>query len=435
MAKKDFKIGIHTLGCKVSQYESAAIKEKLENCGYSVCDEIGGCDVVIVNTCTVTAEADRKCASFIRRAAKSGAKVIVCGCYSQIHGDKIEKNGVVYYSGTAGKMNIVDVVEAIYYNNSIPESKVISPDAYGFEDMKITEFDRTRAYIKIEDGCDSHCSYCIIPKARGPVRSKPMADVIEEAEYLVSNGCKEIVLTGIEVDAWGKDTGEGNLTDLLEKVNDIEGDFRIRLGSLDPFFITEDFAMRASKLDKLAPHFHLSVQSASSAVLRLMKRRYNAEKLNRAVELLKKHVDGVMFTCDIIVGFPGETEADFRETCDFAQRVGFINMHVFPYSERPGTVAAGLNGSVPVSERKNRVRILSDIRDAVKHSVVSDKISKSNSHRVLVETKADNGYFAHGDDFVEYLILADSLEIGSFVDVTVTEVKNGCCFCVLSDKT
>lgn len=435
MDKKEFKVGIHTLGCKVSQYESAAIKEKLQERGYSVCADVSGCDVIVVNTCTVTAEADRKCASFIRRAAKNGAKVIVCGCYSQINGDNIEKSGVVYFCGTAGKMSVVDAVDAIYGETLIPVSEILAPDAFGFENMNITEFDRTRAYIKIEDGCDSHCSYCIIPSARGRVRSKSMADVIKEAEYLVNNGCKEIVLTGIEVDAWGKDFDEGNLTDLLEKVNDIEGDFRIRLGSLDPFFITEDFAVRASRLKKLAPHFHLSVQSASSSVLRLMKRRYNAEKLNRAVELLKKYIDGVMFTCDIIVGFPGETEEDFVDTCEFCERVGFINMHVFPYSERPGTVAAELSNSVPVNERKNRVHILSEIRERIKEKAVSEKIAQKAIHRVLVETKSDRGYFAHGDDFVEYLILADGLEIGSFVDVVVNSVENGCCICTLCEKT
>ncbi|MBR2453414.1 MAG: tRNA (N(6)-L-threonylcarbamoyladenosine(37)-C(2))-methylthiotransferase MtaB [Clostridia bacterium] len=435
MDKREFKVGIHTLGCKVSQYESAAIKEKLEERGYSVCAEISGCDVIIINTCTVTVEADRKCASFIRRAAKAGAKVIVCGCYSQINGENIEKSGVVYFCGTAGKMSAVDAVDAIYNEAALPSSKIEAPDAYGFEDMKITEFDRTRAYIKIEDGCDSHCSYCIIPKARGRVRSKHTADVLKEAEYLVENGCKEIVLTGIEVDAWGKDLDEGNLTDLLESVDAIEGDFRIRLGSLDPFFITEDFAIRASRLKKLAPHFHLSVQSASSSVLRLMKRRYNAEKLNCAVELLKKHIDGVMFTCDIIVGFPGETEDDLLQTCEFCERVGFINMHVFPYSERPGTVASTLSGSVPVFERKSRVRRLTEIRDRVKNEAVSQKISKNKTHRVLVETKTDEGYFAHGGDFVEFLISADELDIGTFVNVSVDRVENGCCFCSLCDKS
>ena len=243
-------ICIHTLGCKVSQYESAAIKEELIRRGYNFTSNIDNCDICILNTCTVTAEADRKCASTIRRAASHGAKVIVCGCYSQTHGLNIERSGVVYIIGTANKMSCVDAVESIA-ENSLPQySEVIAPDALGFEDMRITEFDRTRAYIKVEDGCDSKCSYCIIPKARGRVRSKPLDDVIDEARYLVSNGCKEIVITGIEVDAWGKDLGELRLTDMLEAVNRIEGDFRIRIGSLDPFFITEDFARRVQMLKR-----------------------------------------------------------------------------------------------------------------------------------------------------------------------------------------
>lgn len=418
-------VSIHTLGCKVSQYESAAIKEELVRRGYTVTSDIDNCNICILNTCTVTAEADRKCASTIRRAASHGAKVIVCGCYSQVHGLDIEKSGVVYIIGTANKMSCVEAVESIA-SSLLPEySDVSAPDSCGFEDMRITEFDRTRAYVKVEDGCDSKCSYCIIPTARGRVRSKPLEEVISEVRNLVENGCKEVVITGIEVDAWGKDLGNLRLTDLLEAVNEIDGDFRIRIGSLDPFFITEDFARRVGALDKLTPHFHISVQSASSSVLAAMKRRYNGDKLREAFKLLRKYISNVAFTCDIIVGFPGETEEDFLETCDFAREASFISMHIFPYSERPGTVAASLSPKIPKAERKARAKRLSAIRDEVAAKAVKDLCPIGSTRRVLIETKNDDGsYTAHGADFVEYNVVGEGLSVGEFAIVCIVRVEN-----------
>ncbi len=428
MNKKSI-ISIHTLGCKVSQYESAAIKEELVRRGYTVTSDIDNCDICILNTCTVTAEADRKCASTIRRAAARGANVIVCGCYSQVHGFDIEKSGVVYIIGTANKMSCVEAVESLS-SSSLPEySEICAPDVLGFEDMRITEFDRTRAYVKVEDGCDSKCSYCIIPKARGRVRSKPLDDVLNEVKHLVSNGCKEVVITGIEVDAWGKDLSEQRLTDMLEAVNSIEGDFRIRIGSLDPYFVNEDFARRVSALDKLTPHFHLSVQSASSAVLAAMKRRYNGKKLRECVRLLRKYIPNVAFTCDVIVGFPGETEEDFLETCSFAKETGFINMHIFPYSERPGTVAASLSPKIPKSERKARAHRLAVIRDETANITVNALCPPASIHRVLVENDNGDGSFsAHGADFVEFKVIGNGLIKGEFANVRVMSVEKAVCY-------
>lgn len=422
-------VSIHTLGCKVSQYESAVVKEELVRRGYTVTSDLDNCDICILNTCTVTAEADRKCASTIRRAASHGAKVIVCGCYSQVHGLDIENTGVVYIIGTANKMSCVDAVEALA-SSSLPEyGAVCAPDALGFEDMRITEFDRTRAYVKVEDGCDSKCSYCIIPRARGRVRSKPLDAVIDEVRYLVCRGCKEVVITGIEVDAWGRDLGELRLTDLLEAVNAIEGDFRIRIGSIDPFFVNEDFARRASALEKLTPHFHLSVQSASSAVLAAMRRRYNGEKLRECVGLLRKYIPNVAFTCDIIVGFPGETEEDFLCTCDFATETGFINMHIFPYSERPDTVAASLPNKIPKAERKARAHRLAEIRDKVSCAAVNELCPPGSIHRVLVENENPDGSFsAHAADFVEFNVVGNGLQKGEFALVRALEVKNAVCY-------
>jgi len=436
MTKKDFKIGIYTLGCKVSQYESAAIKEELGRRGFSVNNQLKGNDVNIINTCTVTGEADRKCGNIIRRAAGSGAKVMVIGCYSQISPKALEAiPGVVYVAGTANKLNCIEEVEKLYNNETLSSPEYCAPDVNGFEDMHISEFDRTRAYIKIQDGCESKCSYCIIPQARGTVRSKKKNDILKEILGLVENGCNEVVLTGIEVDAWGRDLGNERLIDLLEYVDRIPGDFRIRLGSLDPYYISEDFAKRISELSKFAPHLHLSVQSGSSDVLAAMRRRYNADKVINAVDLLRRYIPRICFTCDVIVGFPGETEEDFNDTCKLSEYVRFINMHIFPYSERPGTDAASLPDKVPQSVKKKRAAKLAALRDVIKHKEISDICANAPIKRVLIENTCDGGYTAHSEEFLEFMINAEKLAKGEFIDVKVLEVKNGVCYAIPLNMT
>ncbi|MGN1473050.1 MAG: tRNA (N(6)-L-threonylcarbamoyladenosine(37)-C(2))-methylthiotransferase MtaB [Eubacteriales bacterium] len=423
------KIGIHTLGCKVSQYESAAIKEELERRGYTVTDSFTGCDIQIINTCTVTAEADRKCCSAVRRAARSGAKTLVIGCMTEIDSHDLETlDNVIYVSGTAKKMKTVEIVDRIAASLPISGPACAPADKEIFEAMSISSFDRTRAYIKVEDGCESHCSYCIIPKARGKIRSKTKEDTLEEAGRLIRGGCHEIVLTGIEVDAWGRDLGVERLPDLIEAVNALPGDFRIRLGSLDPVIVDEAFCATLSTCEKLAPHFHLSVQSGSSRTLARMRRRYNADQIYRAVSLLRAAIPGVCFTCDIIVGFPGESEEDFLETCRLAEAIGFLHMHIFPYSKRPGTPAAEMPDQISASERKRRAALLAEIAEKKKHETVLEALSGFPVCRVLTETKEETFITAHDGHFIEFRIFDCYAERGEFVDVRPFAVECGICF-------
>ncbi len=422
MTKQDFTVGVKTLGCKVSRYESSAIAEELKNRGFSVKEDLAGCRLAIINTCTVTAEADRKCLQTVRRAAREGAAVIVTGCLSQLSPEKIRAiPGVVYVCGTAGKMSCVDAAEAVF-RGELPALPLSSPDRY--EPMTIRSFSRTRAYIKIEDGCDSRCSYCIIPRARGPVRSRPAKDVLEEVSRIAAGGCREIVLTGIEVDAWGRDFGR-RLIDLLEEIDRLEGNFRIRMGSLDPSVLTSDFVFRLARLKKIAPHFHLSLQSGSTAVLNRMKRKYNAEMALRGIALLREAIPGVRFTADLIVGFPGESEEDFEETCRFVKRIGFLFLHIFPYSPRPGTPAAGYPDQVPQEEKRRRAARLAAVRDESRARELKEIAAAKPVCPVLIEQKKGGLWLGHSAEFAEFAVKAASLTRGSEVPIRISGIENG----------
>lgn len=312
-----------TLGCKVNQYESQAIAEEFEKNGFIIGRFSEKCGIYIINTCTVTAESDRKTRQMIRRAARHNPKayVLVAGCYSQLNPGKTAGiDGVDFICGNSNKMRLVDAALGLIASgekNGAADIKVDDIMSAPLERMCIHSSERTRAYVKIEDGCDNRCSYCIVPQARGHVRSKPAEDVVEEVKGLVAAGYYEIVLTGIETACWGRDLGDENLADLLEKVDAIEGIGRIRLGSLDPSLMKPEFVDRIAKLSHLAPNFHLSMQSGSSRVLAAMRRRYNAETAESNIAYIREKIPGVTFTADIIVGFPGETEEMFMETVDF----------------------------------------------------------------------------------------------------------------------
>ena len=311
-----YKISAYTLGCKVSQYESEAILEEAERRGFEVVNDGEVADVYVVNTCTVTAEGDRKCRQLIRRIAKNApnAKILVCGCYSQVAPEEIAKIECVdYVSGTLDKLKIVDRAISLLGGEEIPRVEVSSLDGAEFEKMQIKRAPRTRAYVKIEDGCENRCAYCKIPEARGKVRSKSIADTIAEITELAKGGVKEVVLTGIETASFGVDSGE-SLFDLLAEADKVEGIERIRLGSLEPTLMKPAFVEKIATLKKLTPHFHLSMQSGCSKTLAAMKRKYNAEMALRNIEALRAAIDGVQFTTDFIVGFPGESDEDFETT-------------------------------------------------------------------------------------------------------------------------
>ena len=396
-------VGIYTLGCKVNQYESEAIAEGLISRGFSVIPFSQVCDAYIINTCTVTAESDRKARQLIRRAIKTNpaAYILVTGCMAEVFSDKLTKiEGIDYICGNGRKLQILEALDALFAQgckNTAPQVEITPLDE--FEQMQIAKFDRTRAYIKIEDGCENRCTYCIIPEARGKVRSKSPQDVLEEVRTLTDGGCREVVLTGIETASYGRDFDSYRLADLLEDVDSIPNIGRVRLGSLDPSLMKQDFVNRIAKLKSLTPHFHLSMQSGSDKILALMKRKYNRKMALDGMERLRTAMPGVQFTTDIIVGFPGETEEDFALTVDFIKQAKFLMIHVFPYSERRGTVAATLPGRVPEEIRHQRVRELSTIQAQIQREILDSYNNMTVD--VLFETYTNGTAIGHTDTFIE----------------------------------
>ena len=404
--------GIFTLGCKVNQYESEAISELLEARGLTAAHGDDVCDLYIINTCTVTAESDRKARQTIRRAVSKNpdAYILVTGCLAETDAESIKKIlGVDYVCGNADKTKIADAALALLESgrkNTETVSEVIDINSAPFLPMSITKFDRTRAYIKIEDGCESHCTYCIIPKARGKIRSKPFDDVINEVKKLTEGGCREIVLTGIETGSYGRDIGS-SLAELLEEIDKIEGIGRIRLGSLDPSIMKPDFVKRIAAIKSLAHHFHISMQSGSNSVLRLMKRKYNAEMALASINALREAMPDVCFTTDIIVGFPSESEENFSETIEFAKKARFLMMHVFPYSKRSGTPAAEMKEQIDGSVKKSRVAELSALGKFIRKELLDKAVTETETAEVLFEDYENGFAYGHTDNFMEVRVKAD----------------------------
>lgn len=403
-------VGILTLGCKVNQYESEAIAERLSALGFEINPSTEECDAYIINTCTVTAESDRKARQFIRRAINKNpnAYILVTGCLAQVDPENISAiAGVDYVCGNTDKLIIADALNSLFdkgEKNAKTEIFVRDIDSAGFEKMEIKHFDRTRAYIKIEDGCESKCTYCIIPYARGKIRSKAPEEVIGEVAHFVKNGCREVVLTGIETASYGKDLDGYTFADLLCDIEKIEGDFTVRLGSLDPSCLTEKFVEKIKNLKKLAPHFHISMQSGSSKTLRNMKRKYNADQALANMERLRKAMPSVRYTTDIIVGFPGETDEDFNETLEFAKRANFLMIHVFPYSARKGTPAAKMGGQIPQELKKQRSAKLISLEKGIRAAEFDRILAKNETHTVLFESFEKGKAYGHTPDFLEICV-------------------------------
>ena len=425
---------IYTLGCKVNQYESEAIAEALEENGIKILSSSEICDAYIINTCTVTAESDRKARQFIRRAISKNpnAYIAVTGCFAQTSHEEIAKiNGVDLICGNTDKLEVAKYI-IDFFNSSIKKSNptVLVKDIQNaqFEDMSIHKFERTRAYVKIEDGCENRCAYCIIPSARGKVRSKDPNKLIAEVEALVKNGCKEVVLTGIETASYGKDLEGITLADILCKVDKIKGLERIRLGSLDPSLIKPEFVEKISKLTSLAPHFHLSLQSGSSRILALMRRKYNAEMAMNAIRLLKNSIPNVSFTTDVIVGFPQETEADLLETADFIRKAEFLTVHLFSYSSRKGTEASKMKGQLNSEEKNRRLHILEKTAKETKKDFISKQISNCPIKKVLFETFDGISAHGHTDNFIEVSVKSEKDLRGLILPVKIENTDGDICF-------
>ena len=386
------KVAIYTLGCKVNQYETAAMEQELLRRGHSLTAFEDAADAYIINTCTVTAVSDKKSRQMIRRAKKQSpdAVVAVCGCYAQTHTGEVETLKADVISGTGNRMAFLDLVE-----QAVAEREpILAVDDAG----KRREFEvlpaggmatRTRAMLKVEDGCANFCSYCIIPYARGPIRSLPLSVAAEQTRKLRQEGYGELVMTGIEISSWGRDLKDGStLIDLLETVCREAGELRVRLGSLEPRTITEAFCRRASRLPNLCPHFHLSMQSGCDATLRRMNRQYDTARYGESVRLLRQFFDRPAITTDLIVGFPEETEEEFEQTLSFVRACGFAEMHIFPYSIRPGTPAAGLT-QVPAAIKDRRAERAAAVAEELRRRYLEGCVGRV--YPVLYEQTGEDG--------------------------------------------
>lgn len=426
-------VGIYTLGCKVNQYESEAIAEVLAKEGFEISVPSKMCDAYLINTCTVTAESDRKARQFIRRAIAKNpdAVVVVTGCLAQTSAEMIAAiDGVDAVVGNTKKLFAAEELCRLIRDGKTktPTISVDPIEDAGFEPMQICSFERTRAYVKIEDGCESRCTYCIIPSARGSIRSKSPEDVLAEVRTLTEHGCREIVLTGIETASYGKDLGNTDLASLLEQIDTIEGIGRIRLGSLDPSLIRPEFVKRIAPLRSLAPHFHLSLQSGSSRVLAAMKRKYNAEQAMRAIELLREAIPHVKFTTDVIVGFPGETEEDFYETANFLRNARFLMVHIFPYSKRKGTPAAIMPNQLPDEVKRRRLHALEAIAEETRKAILSEAVATNPDTEVLFETYENGCAYGHTADFLEIAIPSERPLHGEIHAVHLKTTDGMLCF-------
>ena len=378
------KVAFVSLGCKVNQYETNAMSQEFIEAGYEVVDFNDIADIYIVNTCTVTNIADRKSRQMLRRVKDNNkdAILVASGCYAQVGKQELEKiEEIDLIIGNNEKKDIVRIIENYQsaklqqLNNAIISDVMMQKEYVEFGTTTYTE--KTRAVVKIQDGCDRFCSYCIIPYARGRVRSRKLENVINEVEQIVEKGIKEVVITGIHIASYGKDFKENiGLIDLLEKLNQIKGLQRIRLGSIEPTIITEGFVDRLSKLEKICDHFHLSLQSGCDETLKRMNRRYTTSEFEIVTELLRNKFPNASLTTDIIVGFPGETEAEFEQTYEFLNKIAFYKMHVFKYSQRKGTKAAVMPNQIDGSIKEQRSRRLIELSDKNEQKYNSGYIGK-----------------------------------------------------------
>lgn len=411
------KVAIHSLGCKVNSYEAESMEIMLRDEGYEIVpfSEDVQADIYIINTCSVTNIADRKSRQMLHKAKKMNpeAVVVAAGCYVQADPDGVKKDECVdIILGNNMKISIVEALND-YFGGSDKTSYLVDiNDKYQeYESLKINQTgEHTRAYIKIQDGCNQFCSYCIIPYVRGRVRSRKPEDIVNEVKTLAATGVKEVVLTGIHISSYGTDLENISLIELIEAIHEIEGIKRIRLGSLEPRIITEEFAKRIARLEKICPHFHLSLQSGCDKTLKAMNRKYNTEEYYEGCVKLREVFDNPAITTDVIVGFPGETEEDFLETRKFLEKVHFYEMHIFKYSRRKGTVADRMEGQVDEKVKTQRSAILLELENKMSKEYRQQHIGKTEE--VLIEEiVSENGkdyFMGFTPDYIRVKIACDT---------------------------
>ena len=411
------KVAFITLGCKVNQYETNAMCEKFINKGYEVVEKEEKADIYIVNTCTVTNMSDRKSRQMLRRVKEINEKAIIvaCGCYAQVAKEELEK------------IDEIDIVLGNNEKNKIIEIEDVMQKRDFVDFGEVTYTEKTRAVIKVQDGCDRFCSYCIIPYARGRVRSRNPKTVIEEIEKIAKTGIKEVVITGIHIASYGKDFKEDyKLINLLEDINKIDGIERIRLGSIEPLLITEEFVERLKKLDKICHHFHLSLQSGCNETLKRMNRRYTTEQFITIVNRLRKAYSDVILTTDIIVGFPEESEEEFNKTYEFLEQIKFYKMHVFKYSPRKGTIAAKNKNQIDGNIKEERSKKLIELSDKNEKEYNESYIGKKVE--VLFEEEKQGIYQGHTKNYILVKCKSTKNIENKILTVTCQKVENSYIF-------
>ncbi len=417
---------IYTLGCKVNQYETQAIEALLVSRGHKPCREGEIADAVIVNTCAVTAEAGRKSRQAIHRLREEnpGAVAAVLGCYSQLSPDAVEKLGADIVYGTADRLKLVDAVEKAVSTGEGERTLDKPFERRVFEELPAGAVSgHTRALLKIQDGCVNFCSYCIIPYTRGRVRSLPVASAVQQAAELDSKGYRELVITGIEIASYGDDLpGKPGLADVVCAVADAAPHMRIRLGSIEPSVITEEFCRKIAACGSVCRHFHLSLQSGCDATLKAMNRKYDTARFYEAMQLLRSYFPDCGMTCDVIVGFPGETEAHQKETLAFLEKARFSDAHIFPYSRRPGTPADKMDGQIDRAVKTKRSKqaraVVAETRRAFLESMVGKTLP------VLFETQEGELWQGHSDNYLEVRAGGEALR-GTVHNVRINAVSDG----------
>ncbi|MGN0134702.1 MAG: tRNA (N(6)-L-threonylcarbamoyladenosine(37)-C(2))-methylthiotransferase MtaB [Anaerotignum sp.] len=398
------KAASFALGCKVNQYESEAIAELFAEKGYEIVGIDEEADVYVINTCTVTNFGDKKSRQLIRKVKRQNENAIVAvvGCYAQTAPRELMKvEGVNLVIGTKDRAQIVEMVENYDISRGVENHVTDIMKERVFEPLSIQKLaNRTRAYLKIQDGCSQYCSYCIIPYARGPIRSREPQEVLAEVKRLADNGFKEVVLTGIHVASYGKDRRDTSLLEILRQVHEVEGIERIRFSSIEPNVVTEEFAKAMAELPKVCDHFHLSLQSGCDKTLKEMNRKYDTEKYRQAAATLRKYLPHVALTTDIIVGFPGETEEDFQASYDFAREIGFAKIHVFPYSPKRGTPAAARKDQLPNAVKSERSHKLIALSDQMAADFLREYVGQDVE--VLYERMVEDGiYEGHTTNYIK----------------------------------
>ncbi|MBE7001476.1 MAG: tRNA (N(6)-L-threonylcarbamoyladenosine(37)-C(2))-methylthiotransferase MtaB [Ruminococcaceae bacterium] len=421
------KFGFYTLGCKVNQYETQAMEQLLAAQGHEIGAFHEPCDVYIINTCSVTAVADKKNRAVIRRCRRENpqAVIAVCGCYPQHAADSLEKLDVDVIGGSGDRAEFLQQVIATAHTKVKARVLDEALKRRSFEVLPAGGLEgRTRAMLKVQDGCVNFCSYCIIPYTRGPVRSAPISLAVQQTRELAAQGYREIVITGIEIASWGVDLpGKPKLADLIEAICREVPDLRIRLGSLEPRIVTEEFCSRLQKLPNLCPQFHLSMQSGCDTVLKRMKRKYDTSRYLESVQLLGRYFPGCAVTTDMIVAFPGETEEEFAQSLVFIRKCGFADMHIFPYSRRPGTPADKMDGQLgnAVKEARSRkaIAVAEEMSRDYRQKMVGSVVS------VLFEEEDGAYYIGHTPNYVKVYVRGKDLH-NQIRQVTVTELyKDG----------